>query len=117
MKIELQEAIKEDPSSQSLKKEIDQLRGQIVQFEARLTVKLEQLAPVSPMLSTPKCLKFFTLLTPSSCKGSGKYMQDDQKEEMVIFLNRASIKEIATLPAKGKKLPSSSTTTGRCGES
>ena len=30
-------------------------------------------------------------------------MQDDQNEAMVIFLNRASIKEIATLPAIGHK--------------
>lgn len=99
LKIQLQEAKKED----ALKKEIDQLRGQIVQVEARLTVKLEQPAPASPMLSTPKCPKFFTPPTPSSCKGSGKSMQDDQNEAMVIFLNRASVKEIATLPAIGYK--------------
>ena len=30
-------------------------------------------------------------------------MQDDQNEAMVIFLNRATIKEIATLPAIGYK--------------
>ena len=30
-------------------------------------------------------------------------MQDDQNEAMVIFLNRASVKEIATLPAIGYK--------------
>ena len=79
------------------------LRGQIIKFEARLTIKLEQLASASSMLSTPKCLKFFTLSTPSSCKGSGKPMQDDQNEAMVIFLNRATIKEIATLPSIGYK--------------
>ena len=103
LKNQLQEAKKEDASCQSLKKEIDHLRGHIAQVEARLTVKLEKPAPASPMLSTPKSLKFFTPPTPSSCKGSGKSMQDDQNEAMVIFLNRASVKEIATLPAIGYK--------------
>jgi len=103
LKIQIREEKKEDASSQSLKKDIEQLRSQIVQVEAKLTVKMEQSAPVSPMVSTPKCPQFYSPPTPSSCKGSGKSMQDDQNEAMVIFLNRASIKEIATLPAIGQK--------------
>lgn len=104
LKIQIREEKKEDASSQSLKKDIDQLRSQIVQVEAKLTVKMEQSAPASPiMVSTPKCPQFYSPPTPSSCKGSGKSMQDDQNEAMVIFLNRASIKEIATLPAIGHK--------------
>lgn len=103
LKVQIREEKKEDASSQSLKKDIEQLRSQIVQVEAKLTVKMEQSAPVSPMVSTPKCPQFYSPPTPSSCKGSGKSMQDDQNEAMVIFLNRASIKEIATLPAIGHK--------------
>lgn len=103
LKIQMREEKKEDASSQSLKKDIDQLRSQIVQVEAKLTVKMEQSAPASPMVSTPKCLQFYSPPTPSSCKVSGKSMQEDQNEAMVIFLNRASIKEIATLPAIGLK--------------
>ena len=103
LKIQIREEKKEDAISQSLKKDIDQLRSQIVQVEAKLTVKMEQSAPASPMVSTPKCLQFYSPPTPSSCKESGKSMQEDQNEAMVIFLNRASIKEIATLPAIGLK--------------
>lgn len=103
LKIQFGEAKKDDAGSQSLKKEIEQLKSQIVQVEARLTVKMEQPAPVSPMLGTNKSPQFFSPPTPSSCKGSGKSMQEDQNEAMVIFLNRASVKEIATLPAIGHK--------------
>ena len=103
LKIQIQEEKKLDASCQSLKKKIDQLRSQVVQVEAKLTVKMEKSAPASPMVSTPKCPGFYSPPTPSSCKGSGKSMQEDQNEAMVIFLNRASIKEIATLPAIGPK--------------
>ena len=45
LKIQIREEKKLDISSKSLKKEIDQLRSQIVQVEAKLTVKMEQSAP------------------------------------------------------------------------
>ena len=105
LKIQIREEKKLDASSQSLKKEIDQLRSQVVQVEAKLTVKMEKSAPASPMVSTPKskCQEFNLPPTPSSCKWSGKSMQEDQNEAMVIFLNRASIKEIATRSGFGLK--------------
>jgi len=103
MKNQIRET-KENAPIQGLKNEIIQLRTQIEQVEARLTVKVEKSVPASPVF-TPKCPQpqFFSPPTPSSCKGSGKTMQEDQNEAMVIFLNRANIKEIATLPAIGNK--------------
>ena len=98
LKVELQKAKNKDASSQ---KEIKQLRGQIVQVETRPTVKLEPPAPASPMLSTPEV--FTPPTTPSSCQGSGKSMQDDRNEAMVIFLNRASVKQIETRKEIGSK--------------
>ena len=46
-KIQIREEKKLDASCQSLKKKIDQLRSQVVQVEAKLTVKMEQSAPAS----------------------------------------------------------------------
>ena len=60
-------------------------------MEAKLTVKMEQLTPALPLVSIPKCLQFY--LPPSLCKGSGKLMQDNQKEAMVIFLSQVSIEK------------------------
>ena len=47
LKIQIREEKKLDASCHSLKKEIDQLRSQVVQVEAKLTVKMEQSAPAS----------------------------------------------------------------------
>ena len=67
LKIQIREA-KKDVGSQSLKKRIMQLRSQIVQVETRLTVKMEQLNPVSPVLVTKKSTMFVSLPNPLSCK-------------------------------------------------
>ena len=68
LKIQIREAKKDDVCVQSLKKRIKQLRSQIVQVETRLTVKMEQLNPVSPVLVTKKSTMFVSLPNPLSCK-------------------------------------------------
>ena len=100
LKIQIREEKKVDASSQSLKKEIDQLRSQIVQLEAKLAVKMEQSAPALPMISTTKCSKFYSPPAPSSCKGSGKLMQEDRNKAMVIFLNQATLPGISPKSAQ-----------------
>ena len=68
LKIQIRVSKKDDVCVQSLKKRIKQLRSQIVQVETRLTVKMEQLNPVSPLLVTKKSTMFVSLPTPLSCK-------------------------------------------------
>ena len=92
---------KEDASGQNVRKEVDQLKTRILQVEARLTFKEEQ--QQAPVHSPPRPPQYFSPPTPSSCKGSGKSRQEEQNEAMVIYLNRASVKDIATLPAIGNK--------------
>ena len=101
MKTQLNERKKEDASGQNVRKEVDQLKTRILQVEARLTVKEEQ--QQAPVHSPPRPPQYFSPITPSSCKGSGKSRQEEQNEAMVIYLNRASVKDIATLPAIGNK--------------
>ena len=68
LKIQIREAKKDDVCVQSLKKRIKQVRSQIVQVETRLTVKMERLNLVSPLLVTKKSTMFVSLPNPLSCK-------------------------------------------------
>ena len=102
LKTQLNERKKEDASGQNVRKEVDQLKTQILQVEARLSVKEEQ--QQAPMHSPPGCPQYFSPPTPSSCKGSDKLRQEEQNEAMVIYLNRSSVKEIATIPGIGNKM-------------
>ena len=77
LKIQIREAKKDDVCVQSLKKRIKQLRSQIVQVETRLTVKMEQLNPVSPVLVTKKstinvCLTAKSLVMQNPCRKTKK---------------------------------------------
>ena len=74
LKIQIREEKKEDATCQSLKKDIDQLRNQIGQVEAKLTVKMEQSAPALSLVSILKLPQFY--LPPHCARGLG----------MVIFL-------------------------------
>ena len=74
LKIQILVEKKEDAVSQSLKKDIDYMGSQIVQVEAKLTVKMEQSAPALSLVSILKLPQFY--LPPHCARGLG----------MVIFL-------------------------------
>ena len=74
LKIQILVEKKEDAVSQSLKKDIDEMGSQIVQVEAKLTVKMEQSAPALSLVSILKLPQFY--LPPHCARGLG----------MVIFL-------------------------------